>query len=180
MQHRTLLLLGSLHALALAVSTYIAALEIESILVSGLICSATGLTLAITARLHGRPQLALAGGATPALALLMTVLEAAVLQLGPTRAAIPFSIVFIANQFLTTLIILVELHRLTAPDGELPRRVTLRALIVAMTSFCVFFAAAKYLLTLGHEWHMSVALGLMGLTTVGLTGVWHAALTERP
>ena len=179
MPHRTCLILCSIHLLVLAISTYIAAYNIESILVSGVVCSITGLVAAISARGAGRPLLAMAAAATPAMAFVMLCLEAFVLHLGPHRAAEPFSIVFIVNQVISTLVILVELNILCSPSGKLATQVTLQTLLIAMAGFGVFFAVAKFLSQLHHHWRMSLALGLLGLAFVGLCSLWYSVLRPQ-
>ena len=88
MRRHTCIALCSLHLLALAVCTYIAAIEIESILVTGWICSATGIAMGISTLACKRPLLAAAGFLTPLIAAILFVLEAFLLELGPRRAAL--------------------------------------------------------------------------------------------
>jgi hypothetical protein len=178
MKHRTCLILCSIHLLVLAIGTYVAAYEIESILVSGVVCSITGIVAAISARRTGRPLLALAAAATPVMAVVMTGLEALVLQLGPSDAAEPFSIVFIVNQLISTLVILVELNILTSPSGKMTTQITLQTLMIAMGGFGVFFGVAKLLSRLHHHWRMSLALALLGLAFVGLCSLWYSVLKK--
>jgi hypothetical protein len=76
--------------LALAVSTYVAAFHIESILTTGVICSVAGIAAGIAAIKCKRPVLAVAAFLTPILAVALFLLEALVLHLGPGKAATPF------------------------------------------------------------------------------------------
>ena len=171
--------LSSIHLLALAVCTYIAAGQIETILATGWICFATGLAAGISASVCKRPLLAAAGFLTPILAVALTVLESMFLHLGPGDAALPFCIIFIINQVFVTLATLVELNLMTAPAGARGRQITIRTLIVSTASFSVFFAVARQLLERQHDWMMAMALGLLGLTSVGLTVSLYTAITNR-
>lgn len=168
-----------LHLSAMAVCTYIAAIEIRTILFTGWLCSLTGLTAAIAALASKRPILAIPGLTVPVIAVILFVLECFFLELGPDRAAKPFGIVFIVNQAITTPTILVNLNILCAPAAALPRQIALRTLLVAMTSFAVFFGAARQLLARPHDWLMASALGLLGLTFVGLCVLANSAIANR-
>ncbi len=179
MKRQTCITLSSIHLLALAICTYIAAIEIESILVTGCICSLTGIATGISAIICKRPLLAAAGFLTPIIAVVLYVLEAFFLHLGPGDAALPFCIVFIINQVIATLMILVQLNILIAPAGWRTKQITIRTLMVSMVSFSVFFAIARHLLKLQHNWLMAVALGLLGLTFVGLTVSLYSAIANR-
>ena len=179
MKHYPFAILCSIHLLALAIGTYCAAYQIKSILISGLICSITGIVTAIVAAKIPRPILACACAATPVMALVMFLLETLVLHLGPRDAAEPFSIVFLINQIFSTLVILVELNILCSPSGKLATQVTLQTLLIAMAGFGVFFAVAKFLSQLHHHWRMSLALGLLGLAFVGLCSLWYSVLRPQ-
>lgn len=173
------MLLSGVHILALAICTYIAAIEIKTILVSGWNCSATGIAMAIAALASKQPLLALAGFLTPFLAVFLFILEAFALNLGPVRAAQPFCIAFIVNQVLCTLIILVQLSIFAGPGTTPVRQITIRTLMVSMVSFSVFFAIARSLLSREHNWLMALALALLGLTFVGLTVALYTAFINR-
>jgi len=179
MKRQTCITLCSIHLLALAISTYIAAIRIESILVTGWICSATGVALGISANVCKRSLLAAVGYLTPIIAVILVFLENFIFHLGPGRAALPFCIVFIFNQVFATLTILVQLNLLIAPAGWRARQVTIKTLMVSMVSFSVFFAVARHLLKLQHNWLMAVALGLLGLTFVGLSLSLYSAIANR-
>ncbi|WP_145247070.1 hypothetical protein [Aeoliella mucimassa] len=115
---------------------------------------------------------------TPVIAVSLFVLEAMFLHLGPNRAAYPFCIVFIVNQTITTIVLLIELNLLLQPSGQPRFQVTLKTLLVLMTSFALFSGVARFLLRREHNWIMLVALGLLGLTLVGLASVGYEAFTK--
>jgi hypothetical protein len=171
--------LGSIHLLGLAICTYIAAIEIQTIEATGLICSIAGVALGISAIKCRRPILAAAGFSTPIMAVTLLVLEAFFLKLGPNRAALPFCIVFIVNQVIATLTILIQLNIVFAPPGVRRKQITIKTLLVCMASFSVFMTIAKSLLVREHDWMMALALGLLGLTFVGLTVALYTAFTNR-
>lgn len=179
MKRKTCIALCSIHLLALAVCTYIAAIQIKSLLVTGIICSFTGIAMGVLAIACNKRLLAAAGFLTPAIAVILLVLEAFILQLGSTRAAFPFCVVFIVNQVIATLTILVQLNILIASASSRPQQVTLKTLIVSITSFSVFFAISKQLLNRQHDWLMALALGLLGLTFVGLTVTLYALFSKQ-
>lgn len=179
MKRTTCITISSFHLLVLAVSTYIAAIQIETILATGGICSITGIGTAVSAMKCRRPVLAAAGFLTPIIAVTLFVLEAFLMHLGPGKAAFPFCIVFIINQVIATLTILVELNIMIAPTGARRNQITMRTLMVSMVSFSVFFAVARHLVKRQHNWLMALALGLLGLTFVGLTVAAYSALTRR-
>lgn len=74
---------------------------------------------------------------------------------------------------------LVQLNLLVAPAGKPAREITLMTIMVSMTSFSVFFAIARQLLNREHNWLMALALGLIGLTFVGLTIVMFTAISQH-
>lgn len=170
---------SSFHVFALAICTYIAALSIETISGTAWVCSATGLAMGVYAMAHKRFLLGCAGFLTPILAIVLFILEAFILNLGPRRAALPFGIIFIINQVITTLITLIQLSILNEPSKTRTKQITIRTLLVAITSFAVFFAVTKHLLKREHNWLMATALGLLGLTFVGLSLVVYSAFTNR-
>ena len=75
--------------------------------------------------------------------------------------------------------ILVQLHILTAPPGRRAKQITIKTLMVSMVSFSVFFAIARQLLEREHDWLMALALGLLGLTFVGLGIALYSAMVNR-
>lgn len=179
MKRKICIALSCVHLSALAICTYIAAIKIESILVTGWICSITGIAMSASAIAYKKPVLATAGCLTPIIAVILFALEASVLNLGPRRAALPFCIVFIINQLIATLTILIQLHILIAPPGARVRQLTIKTLMVYVASFSVFFAIAKHLLNRQHDWLMALALSLLGLTSVGLSVALYTAIANR-
>lgn len=178
MYSRTLQIVVGVHVLTLAVCTYIAAIEIESILVTGFICSATGFMVGAMASVAKKRVLAFAGFLTPILAVTLFILEAFILNLGPDKAALPFCIVFIANQVIATVVMLVQMYVDLESEGAQIWRLTIRMLLLLTVSFSVFFAIAKYLLQRDHNVMMWTALGLLGLTFVGLSLVLFTAFSK--
>lgn len=170
---------STVHVLTLAISTYIASRDIETILVSGWIGSITGLMLAIVAAHRSRFLLATAAALTPLIAVTLVVLESSFLHLGPARAATPFCIIFVINQAITTTAILVELHLQLSPPGKTRLQVTLKTLMVLMTALALSSGVAHFLLQQGHNVMMIIALGLLGLTVVGIVSVAHASYSRR-
>jgi hypothetical protein len=170
---------SSLHVLALAICTYIAAIEIESIIFTGLICSLTGLAAGIAALRYRRFWLAAAGFLTLIIAMLLFILEAFFLELGPEVAALPFCIIFIVNQTVATLIILVELNALLATSGTPGWQISMKTLVIVMISSSVFFAVVRHLLERPHNGLMVAALSLLGVTFVGLSAALHTAYANR-
>ena len=179
LKKRILVVFCVVHVVALAVSTYLASIQIETILVSGFVCSATGLLLAITAMMRGRRLLAIAAGMTPLLALTLFVAEVNFLKLGPQGAALPFCIAFLINQTITTSVIIIELHLLLANQTSRRWQVTLKTLLVLMTGFAICSGGAHFLLKQEHTVLMLLALGLLGLTFVGLLSAACTAAASR-
>src|SRR5262245_36036239 len=107
MKRNICFILCTLHLIALAISTYIASIDIETIMVSGVVCSITGIAAAIAAIRCKRLELVMAGFSTSILAVTLVLLEAFVFQLGPQRAAFPFCVIFIINQIITAVMILI-------------------------------------------------------------------------
>ena len=169
---------NSVHVLGLAVCTYLAAIEIETILVTGVLCSSTGVLASLFSFAYRKPLLGATALLTPILAVVLFLLEA-VLNLGPSRAAMPFCICFLINQVVCTLVVLTQLNLWMAGSGANRQQVTIRMLLVCSAGFAVFFAVTNQLLDQEHDWLMSVALGLLGLTFVGLTVVFYRAYANR-
>jgi hypothetical protein len=163
------------------VSTYIAAIEIETILVTGVVCAFTGTLTGVAAIWRKHIVLAAAAFLTPTIALVLFVLEAGVLHLGPGRAAVPFCIIFIINQIVTTLVILVYMHLLSGPANRPVSQLTIQTLLVSVMAFAAFLSLARVLLHRQHDWRMRIALGLLGITVVGLVTVVYSAYgAHRP
>ncbi len=163
------MLLPALHVMTLAVCTYIAAHEIETILVTGWICSFTGILVLVIGWRRRNRWLMLVGCSTPLLAISLFLLEAFVLQWGPHKAAQPFGTVFIIQQVIASVVTLVQINLFVRDEATRSTPLTIQTLLVLTVSFSVFFAAAKQLLAQEHNWIMYMSLGLMGLTFVGLT-----------
>ena len=165
----------SIQGLALAVATYIAANEIESILLSGWICSVIGVMAGSAALWNRWTLMAIACFLTPAIGIMLFLLECSLWQLGPQKAALPFCVVFIVNQVVSTLCVLVGIRIVTSNTPTLAMQVTLKTLFVAITSFAIFFSGANYLLKNQHDPMMAIALGMLGVTFVGLCVVLFSA-----
>jgi hypothetical protein len=119
------------------------------------------------------------GFLTPVIAVILVILEAFLLHFGPSRAALPFCVVFIVNQVFATIVILVQLRIITAPPGTRAAQVTTKTLLVLIVSFSVFFAAARHLLQREHNWLMALSLGLIGVVFAGLTVVLYTVVVNR-
>ncbi|MCA9183972.1 MAG: hypothetical protein R3E01_34590 [Pirellulaceae bacterium] len=179
MRTRACIILCTVHLLALAVCTFIAAIKIESILLTGVICSLTGIAAGITAVRCHRYWLAAAGLVTVVLAVSLFILEAVFLNLGPGRAALPFCIVFVIHEAIVSIVILAKLNMMLVGNAQSGRQITLRTIFVAITSFAVFFAVARSLVAQGLSPMMAIALGMLGFTCVGLAVVFHSASRAR-
>lgn len=172
--------LASLHLLSLAVSTYIAAIEIETIIVSGVICSLTGLTTALFALMNRRLILSLMASLAPVLAVTLFLLEAFYWNWGPRVAAFPFMIIFLINQAFTTVVLLVQLRLLVRHPNASQSQITLRTLMMSTATFAVIFALTRFLIEQhNHNWLMAYALGFLGLTIGGLAMVLVSAWRTR-
>ena len=150
------------HILAFAVCTYIAALSIETILITGWICSATGVLAGTASLVIKERGLAAVSFLTPIIAVVLTLLEALILNLGPRGAALPFCVVFIVVQLVTTLVSFRSFR--FGPDAK---RISIRTMLIATAAFSIVFAVARQLLQREHNVLMLIALSLAGLTFVG-------------
>lgn len=157
-----------IHVLAFAICTYIAALEIESILITGWICSATGIAAGVAALVARNRAIAVACFLTPVLAITLTILEIAVLELGPGRAALPFSIIFVITQLITNLIVFHSLSRVQRESSTEPLQISIKTMLVLTLAFAICFAIARKLLQFKHDTMMVIALALAGLTFIGV------------
>ena len=151
-----------IHILAFAVCTYIAALEIETILVTGWICSATGVIAGIGSLVIKDRGLAAVSFLTPIVAVVLTALEALVLNLGPQGAAFPFCVVFIIVHLLTTFVSFRSFR-----FGTDSKQISIQTMLLATAAFSIVFAVARQLLQREHDVVMLIALTLAGLTFVG-------------
>ncbi len=163
-----------IHVLAFAVSTYIAAVDIESILVSGWICSATGLFAGIASLIAGKSALSVVSFLTPVVAITLTLLEASILQLGPSLAALPFCIIFIIVQLTTNLVTFCSIN-----EGVSSKQISIKTMLIATFAFAVVFAIVRYLLQREHNTIMLIALTLAGLTFVGIVLSIHQMLSAK-
>ncbi len=178
MKKRICFVLAAFHLIALAVCTYIAAIEIETILVTGWICSATGIVSGIAARVAKQQLLAVIQFLTPVLAATLYLLESNFLHLGPEDAALPFCVAFVANQLLTTIATLVQLNRTADSQVRSKMQLSIQSMLFCTLSCSVFFAATRYLLEREHDVMMAIALALAGLTFVGLLLTLYNALVS--
>lgn len=162
------IVLSCLHLLAMAISTYVASMEIETILASGPICSVTGILGGIAAIFLGRPILVIACFAAPLLAISLFVAEAFFLHWGPGRAAQPFMMIFLLNQAISLPIILLQLRQVINQTRIERKQISLRALMITTAIFAAVFALLRFLQE--HAEHgtlMLLALILLGLTVGG-------------
>jgi hypothetical protein len=178
-RHVVCVALCCIHLLVLAVSTYIAATDIRSVMKTGWLCSISGLLLGLTALMCERRLLAYVGLLTPAIAVSLFVLEGVFWDVGPAKAALPFGMVLVVNQFLSTVIILNESRRWVNGGSFGLRQLSIRMLMVSMVSFSVFFSVLRILLERHHNWMMGIALGLLGIAFVGLSLIGYVAVSQR-
>ncbi len=160
-----------LYVLATSFSTLAAVIEIETILVTGVICSFTGIVAGISALMKSETREVIAAWSIPAMALLLFFLESQLLHLGPKKAAMPFSILFILNQAIANYILLrcVTKHARTAGSG-LPsfgiQSILFMTAVMALGLAFVqaFFPAANSLMVF-------LALVIVGITIICLLTV---------
>ena len=164
--------LSMLHILALSVSTLIATVYIESILVTGFICSLTGMASGIASFSVRRFQMGTISLSTIGIAIVLVILESSLLHLGPQRAALPFSIVFLANQIITNFVLIRGMHQLASRGDTHSTTFTIRSLLFVMTSVAIACAVAKTLPS--GEAPMILAAILCSVTVAAL-----AAMTKR-
>ena len=100
---------------------------------------------------------------TPIVALVLTVVEVSVLNLGAGRAALPFCVVFIIVQIVTTLISFRSFS-----FGSDSKQISIRTMLLATVAFSIVFAIARKLLQREHDVVMLIALTMAGLTFVGI------------
>lgn len=173
---RVCLITASIHLLAMAVSTYVAAYEIRTILVSGVICSLTGMVAGGMALATRRYLLALGSSIAPGLAGTLFVLESFYWNWGPQRAADPFMMIFLAHQVVTMPLILVQLRLLYRHPESSQTQLTLRMVMLTVALFATIFSLSRVLLEMQeHSWLMAIALGFLGATLVGLAAVVYSA-----
>lgn len=128
-----------IHLLLLSISTYVAAVvDIETILVSGVICSISGLIAGVVSLHENRFLLGAICLLTPLLALALLLLEAFVLHLGPSKAKVPFCIVFVLNQTVTTLVGIGQLVLAIVPQVALKKQFSLSGLMSMTCSLAAF------------------------------------------
>ena len=156
-------MLSIIHIISFTVCTYIAAYAIESIIVTGWICSATGVIAGIAAIFSRQAILAAVSFLTPFVAVTLTALEITILNLGPERAALPFCIVFFVVQLTTNLISFRYLR-----FGEQSNQISIRTMLLATFAFAIVFSVARQLLQHEHNVLMLIALSMAGLTFVGI------------
>ncbi len=155
------------HILALAICTYIAALDIHSILFTGWLCSATGCIAGIASLVSRNRAVAIAAFLTPVVAITLAVLEVFLLKLGPETAALPFSIIFIVMQLITNLISFRSFS-VNAESKEITKQISIKAMLLVTVASSMFFAVVRHLLHQEHDTMMLIALTLAGLTFVGV------------
>jgi hypothetical protein len=174
MRRTVVTILCLVHILTFAVCTYIAAIKIETILATGWICSSTGLIAGIGSLSIKERALAVVSFLTPIVAIVLTALEALILNLGPNRASLPFCIVFIIVQLVTTVVSFRSFR-----FGSDAKQISLRTMLLATTAFSVVFAVARQLLHREHNVVMLIALTLAGLTFVGTVLTINNWITSR-
>lgn len=157
-----------LHILALSVSTLIATAKIESILVTGIVCSLTGIAAGIASFYVRRFGMGIIALNTFAIAVALFILEAYFLHMGPQKAALPFSIVFLVNQILTNVILIRGIHQIATVGEAVRSTFTIRLLLVAMTAVAIGCAIAKSLPREGHLMPMILATILCVFTVAAI------------
>ncbi len=159
---------ASIHLLGLSIATLIATVEIHSILISGWICSCSGIIAGVFAAWARRWRSFVTLMMTPILAICLVIVEF-FLSLGPDRAGIPFSIVFLMHQTISSILLISDLRRngVEAAD-ELSGRFTIRTLLVIMVIVAVFFSIWRLAIQTDNAACIGMALLLVGLNSVGI------------
>ena len=165
--HSKAIVAASVHQLGLSIATLIASVEIHSILISGWICSCSGIIAGIFAAWAGRWRSFVTLIMTPILAICLVVVES-IIRLGPDRAAIPFSIVFLVHQTVSSILLIGDLrpYRVDAED-QLSGKYTIRTLLVLMVLVAVFFSLYRLAIKTSNAACVGMALILVVLNAVG-------------
>ena len=175
MKNSVAITLTIIHILTFSVCTYIAAIDIESILFTGWVCSATGLLAGIWALASRERALAAVSFLTPIVAVALTLLEINVLKLGPNVAARPFCIVFIVVQIITNLISFRSLW-----SGSNTKQISIRSLMLVAVGVSLVSAVSRQLLLLEHDIIMLIGLIMSGLTIVGVVITIFNLMASKP
>ena len=174
-------LLCILHMLVFAACTYVAAINIESVLFTGWVCSATGLAAGVASMAAGNRAISLVSFLTPAVAVTLTYLEMYVLQLGPVSAALPFCVLFIVLQLITNVVSFQHIG--LKKDGQSAgKQISIKSMLIVTLASALFFAVCRQLLRREHNVLMWIALTLAGLTFVGVVMAmynWACLIRQR-
>ena len=167
--------------LVFSACTYVAAINIESILFTGWVCSATGLAAGVASMAAGNRAISLVSFLTPAVAVTLTYLEMYVLQLGRVSAALPFCVLFIVLQLITNVVSFQHIG--LKKDGQSAgKQISIKSMLIVTLASALFFAVGRQLLRREHSVLMWIALTLAGLTFVGVVMAiynWACLIRQR-
>ena len=161
-------LLPSIHLVAMSLSTLIAAVDITSIITTGWICSFTGMVAAWHYFRNANWLAFLACASTIVIALVLVALESTYLRLGPTRAALPFSLVFLVNQSITSMVLLYNIHADISGNTTSSSTFTIRSIMFVMVITAIACAVTKAGPSDGYLVSIFLAGVLFLLTLFGL------------
>lgn len=159
---------AAIHLMGLSIATLIASIEIHSILISGWMCSCSGIIAGVFAALARRWRSFVILMMTPVMAICLVVLESFML-LGPNRAAVPFSIVFLVHQTISSVLLISDFHRYSVETVDrLSGKFTIRTLLVLMVLVAVFFSVFRFAMRTNNAACVGMAFILVVLNTVGI------------
>ena len=163
---------ASTHLLGLSLATLFASIEIKSIMYNGFICSCTGVIAAVFAAQARRWRTFYTLMMTPILAVCLVVLES-IINLGPAKAAIPFSVVFLVHQTCSSILLIGDLRSDgIAAENRLSGKFTIRTLMALMVIVAAFFSIWRLAITTNNATCVGAAVILVVLNVAGIAMVY--------
>ncbi len=174
-RRRACIAMCGLHLIGIALAAVAAAIEIESVVISGPLLLATGITLAVVG---SRPRLAgLVYGFSTVAFIMTSFLVIAIGHVSQRQAEAPLTSAMVAFEVMfAPLGLLIIYSELAGKRVQLAPQFGLRQLMGALSVFCGALALAGLNFAVADEVRVAIAGVLAGLVVVGLMVVSGAAL----
>ena len=155
--------ISMLQILGLSIAVIVAAVDIESIVVSGPILSTIGLVAALSWRFCRSVFLGALGLSAPAMSLFLLLLISG-LNWSPSDAQVPVTAILIGYEVLIAPFALIGLYMALTRSGgkedQPPFQFSLRSLVLATIFVGTVFAGIEVLTSIGYEVQLAISIGL--------------------
>jgi len=168
--------------LGLSIAVIVAAVDIESIIVSGPILSITGLVAALSWRFCRSVFLGALGLSAPAMSLFLLLLISG-LNWSPSDAQVPVTAILIGYEVLIAPFALVGLYmaltRSAGGEDHAPFQFSLQSLVLASIFVGTVYAGIEVLTLVGYQVQLAMSIGLAVAILIAVIVVFACGVRKR-